>query len=814
MVRSRSDVGARPPGHGGGSSAAAPDGLCTVVRTLPKVLRGPAGAARYVDRTLARLLGGEGSDRSLSDRGDRSLRDDSLPQRAVGLLLHREVCSGCDDDGVGESSESESGAYEVEAGALDSYLTLDRTAAEAVNLLPPLRGSGTAECVVGGKESNNSVYGVLNRCRTRMGPRTLELWLRQPLVDLEELRRRQRAVSVMVEDSIGRDRLRDEGLGALTGVDLDRMCVGLAAHAADAGDGNGAGTGSASSALQVMYKMHAFADAQLPALTEALSDLLGDDDGDGDGDAQAEEKKGSDGDDAEKNDDTLRLALSGLRKVAVNLDQASKLVEAVLDFDSAPREFLVRPDFNDDLRDIRTELDSLQSELDECHGSMNDLWADIAGGKKGKSGQVRLEMGERKDSGGSGTSFEWQFRLPDTNDIKLLQKRMGDEVQVHKILKNGVYFSNRDLRQLATKKHDLLTEYQVKQREIASRAAEVAATYVPVLERASFIVSELDVLASLAHVAATSPHGYCLPIMTDGEEDGLGIELKAARHPCVELQDDVDYIPNDVSLKFGESSFLVVTGPNMGGKSTYIRSLGAIVAMAQIGSYVPCAEARINIVHHILARVGAGDVQDRGISTFMAEMLEASSILRTATKRSLIVVDELGRGTSTFDGYGLARAISEYVAKEIGCMTVFATHFHELTALEEREGLCVKNAHVSARKSSSADGSSADGLTFLYEVRDGPCLESFGIQVAEMAGVPSLVVRDARRKAKQLENFDYRKKKMRRKDGMGKEEVTSRNAGSAEDTAFVDDFRAIPLLSFDNPEEKKRAFMALMKRHA
>lgn len=170
--------------------------------------------------------------------------------------------------------------------------------------------------------------------------------------------------------------------------------------------------------------------------------------------------------------------------------------------------------------------------------------------------------------------------------------------------------------------------------------------------------------------------------------------------------------------------------------------------MAQMGSFIPCNDgATISVIDAVLARVGAGDAVQKGVSTFMAEMLEASVILQTASPDSLLIIDELGRGTSTFDGFGIAWAISEHIVKNINCMTLFATHFHELTALESSYP-CVKNKHVTAVVEN-------DQLVMMYSLQSGPCLQSFGINVAVSAGFPKSVIFESKRKAAQLENVDH-----------------------------------------------------------
>jgi DNA mismatch repair protein MSH2 len=310
--------------------------------------------------------------------------------------------------------------------------------------------------------------------------------------------------------------------------------------------------------------------------------------------------------------------------------------------------------------------------------------------------------------------------------------------------KDGMKFTNRALRSAAEKLQKLSGEYDGRQSALVAQVVGVAATFAEVWQRVGVLLAQLDVLCGFADVAVSAPRPYIRPEML--AQDAGELSLIACRHPCVEAQDGVDFIPNDAIMKRGDSWFQLITGPNMGGKSTFIRQVGACVVLAQIGSFVPCDKAKIAVRDAVFARVGAGDCQMRGVSTFMAEMLETAAILKGATPASLVIIDELGRGTSTWDGMGLAWAISEHLMTEIGASTMFATHFHELTALQGPGG--VKNLHVK-----SAIDPDAGGLTMLYEVKEGSCDQSLGIHVAEFARFPPEVVEVAKKKAAELEAY-------------------------------------------------------------
>jgi DNA mismatch repair protein MutS len=257
------------------------------------------------------------------------------------------------------------------------------------------------------------------------------------------------------------------------------------------------------------------------------------------------------------------------------------------------------------------------------------------------------------------------------------------------------------------------------------------------LQHAASAVAELDFFGSLAEVAARE--GYNRPELHDGFE----LEIVAGRHPVVErMMPREKFIPNDVAFA-PDARVIIVTGPNMAGKSTVLRQTGLIVLMAQMGGYVPAARARIGIIDRLFTRVGASDNLVRGQSTFMVEMSETSAILQTATARSLVLLDEVGRGTSTYDGVSIAWSVSEHLHDRIGCKTIFATHYHELTQLaSELSG--VRNYNVAVRET-------ADSVVFLHRLQPGGADRSYGIEVGRLAGLPAEVVSRARDVLSQLE---------------------------------------------------------------
>ncbi|MBQ9785046.1 MAG: DNA mismatch repair protein MutS [Clostridia bacterium] len=317
-----------------------------------------------------------------------------------------------------------------------------------------------------------------------------------------------------------------------------------------------------------------------------------------------------------------------------------------------------------------------------------------------------------------------------------VSKSFVDQVPDHYVRKqtltNGERYITQELKEmestiLGAEDRLCALEYELFQ-QVRGYVAEQSAR----IRKVAVLLAELDAYLSLATVAARNK--YVRPEVTQDDR----IEIKDGRHPVVEqFVKDTYFVPNDVTLDTSKNRLMLITGPNMAGKSTYMRQVALITVMAQIGSFVPAADAHIGIVDKVFTRVGASDDLASGQSTFMLEMNEVSYILKNATRKSLIIYDEVGRGTSTFDGMSIARAIIEYTnSRKIGAKTLFATHYHELTVMEEEfEGIV--NYNIAAKKR-------GDSITFLRKIVRGSTDDSYGIEVAKLAGLPNEVIKRAR----------------------------------------------------------------------
>ena len=546
-----------------------------------------------------------------------------------------------------------------------------------------------------------SLYGLLNKCKTAAGGRLLAQWLKQPLMDVEKIEHRHLLVEAMIEDSILRQTLQEEHLKSVPDINrlIRKFQKGLAS-------------------LEEVVRIYQLI-IRLPDFIKSLQGL-----------------------ENEKYLMTINETYTNdLSQYYQSLEKLQEMVETTVDLEALDRhEFVIKAEFDDSLKVINDRLTLLMQQMQEIHHeTANDLGMEV---------DKKLKLEDHQVHG-------WCFRLTRTDAGCLRNHKGYMELTTQK---NGVYFTTSNLKRKSTEYSELTVQYKRTQSGLVKEVVAIAATYCPVLEKLSLLLAHLDVIVSFAHVSCFAPIQYVRPKMHP-RHIGNTI-LKEARHPCMEVQDDLSFIPNDVELIRGESEFLIITGPNMGGKSTYIRQIGVIALMAQAGCFVPCSEAELTIFDSILARVGAGDSQLKGVSTFMAEMLETATILKSATRESLIVIDELGRGTSTYDGFGLAWAISEHMVQNIGCFAMFATHFHELTALADNHpSVCNLHvvAHVQEKHSDQQEEEDKEQkdreITLLYKVEKGVSDQSFGIHVAEVVKFPQKVINMAKRKANELEIF-------------------------------------------------------------
>ena len=400
-----------------------------------------------------------------------------------------------------------------------------------------------------------------------------------------------------------------------------------------------------------------------------------------------------------------------LREIEQNIDpleDVARLIGSAID-----------PDSDIPLKEGGVIREGYDKQLDEARHLSKDIrgiLAEIEEREKDATGIRTLRIGYNRVFG---------YYIEVSNSFK-------DQVPAHYIRKqtltNAERYITEEIKELEERVLHAQQEAIDRASELYEQVRATVAAELPRIQQTAAAVAGLDMLCGLATVALNN--NYCCPTVDLSDE----IEISEGRHPVVEqLLDGVPFVPNDTKLNNRENQIAVLTGPNMAGKSTYMRQVALIVLMAQVGSFVPAASARIGIVDGIYTRVGASDDLTTGQSTFMVEMSEVANILKEATEKSLLILDEIGRGTSTYDGMSIARAVIEYIAdrKKLGAKTLFATH-HELTELEELIP-CVKNYNVAVKKR-------GEDIVFLRRIIPGGVDESYGIEVSKLAGIPRWVI--------------------------------------------------------------------------
>ena len=430
----------------------------------------------------------------------------------------------------------------------------------------------------------------------------------------------------------------------------------------------------------------------------------------------------------------LRKKISSLPEISKEFDEYDELLSEVIEMidecmvDSPPTSTLeggiIKSSYNKEVKELR-----------ELSGDSKSWIKKFEEQEKESTGIRSLKIGFNK-------VFGYYIEVTKTHQDKVPERYIRKQTLVN---------SERYITEELKRKEDIILTAQEKlhslEYDLFVEFRESLAKYISRLQELSFKIARMDVLCSFAHIAIDRE--YIKPVIYEmGEKEGL-VKVSKGRHPVVELVNDEEFISNDVYMDSKDSLMSILTGPNMSGKSTYIRQVALLVLLAQIGSFVPAEKMELSVVDRIFTRVGASDDLSRGRSTFMVEMDEAANIVNNATKYSLVILDEVGRGTSTYDGVSIAWALAEYLVRDLKCRTLFATHYHELLRLSEKIPNKVKNYNVLVEEDLQ-EGT----VIFLRKIVEGGTDRSYGIYVAKMAGLPEKLVKRAN---EILENFEQEK---------------------------------------------------------
>ena len=530
------------------------------------------------------------------------------------------------------------------------------------------------EPLFAGADTGVTLLRSIDAAVTPMGKRLLRAWLLRPSLDLAEIHARFDAVEAGVKDVIAREELRR----ALDGVlDLERLLSRVTLETANPRD-----------VLALAASL-----AKVPGIKAAVG----------------------------------RLAAERLKALHSLLDELGDLRDRI--------EQMIVPEPPLSFADggvIAAGVDRDLDELRELSRNSKQVLAQIEQRERGRTGISSLKVKFN-------SIFGYYIEVSKPN-LHLVPQ----DYERKQTLVNAERFTTPELKEYEAKILDAQEKIVEIERRLFTELRTAIASEARRIRQTALALAEVDVLASLAHIAAL--RNYCRPqfISSTGTATTAGnsgdLEIVEGRHPVIEQQEMAGgserFVPNDLYLNSSTHTILLLTGPNMGGKSTYLRQTALIVILAQMGSFVPARSARLSVVDRVFTRIGASDNLARGRSTFMVEMTETAAILHTATARSLILLDEVGRGTSTYDGLAIAWAAIEYLHARVRAKTLFATHYFELTELAEQLA-GVKNYHVSVKETGG-------GIVFLRKVEPGAADRSYGIEVAKLAGLPNEVITRAR----------------------------------------------------------------------